>query len=61
VALGAGELLLGPLRRTLEQEARLDFTRGIERSVMLSDLGLVAALAGAAALVRRLPPGGAGR
>jgi glucokinase len=61
VALGAGELLLGPLRRTLEQEARLDFTRGIERSVMLSDLGLVAALAGAAALVRGLPSGGAGR
>jgi glucokinase len=61
VALGAGELLLGPLRRTLEQEARLDFTRGIERSVMLSDLGLVAALAGAAALVRGLPSGGTGR
>jgi glucokinase len=61
VALGAGELLLGPLRRTLEQEARLDFTRGIERSVMLSDLGLVAALAGAAALVRGRPADGAGR
>jgi glucokinase len=61
VALGAGELLLGPLRRTLEQEARLDFTRGIEKSVMLSDLGLVAALAGAAALVRGLPAGGSGR
>jgi glucokinase len=52
VALGAGELLLGPLRRTLEQDARLDFTRGIERAVMLSDLGVEAALAGAAALIR---------
>ena len=40
VALGAGELLLGPLRRELARDARLDFTRGIEQSVMLSDLGL---------------------
>ena len=55
VALGAGELLLGPLRRELERDARLDFTRGIEQSVMLSDLGLTAALAGAAALLRALP------
>jgi glucokinase len=60
VALGAGALLLDPLRRTLEQDARLDFTRGIERSVMLSDLGLEAALAGAAALIRSLPAGQAG-
>ncbi|MFN8637293.1 MAG: ROK family protein [Chloroflexota bacterium] len=55
VALGAGELLLRPLRQTLEQEARLDFTRGIEQAVRLSDLGLIAALAGAAALLRGLP------
>jgi glucokinase len=58
VALGAGDLLLRPLRHTLEQDARLDFTRGIERAVTLSDLGLVAALAGAAALLRGLPAGG---
>jgi len=56
VALGAGELLLGPLRRELQREARLDFTRGIEDAVVLSDLGLDAALAGAAALLRALPP-----
>jgi glucokinase len=55
VALGAGDLLLGPLRRTLEQDARLDFTAGIERKVMLSDLGVEAALAGAAALLWGLP------
>jgi glucokinase len=61
VALGAGELLLGPLRRTLEQDARLDFTRGIERAVMLSDLGVEAALAGAAALLRGLPASDDGR
>ena len=61
VALGAGELLLGPLRRTLERDARLDFTRGIEQAVMLSDLGLVAALAGAAALLRGLPADELGR
>jgi glucokinase len=56
VALGAGELLLGPLRGELARDARLDFTRGIEHSVVLSDLGLDAALAGAAALLRALPP-----
>jgi glucokinase len=59
VALGAGELLLGPLRRALAQDARLDFTRGIERAVVLSDLGVAAALAGAAALIRG-PREGAG-
>lgn len=52
VALGAGELLLGPLRRELARDARLDFTRGIEQAVRLSDLGVTAALAGAAALLR---------
>jgi glucokinase len=57
VALGAGDLLLRPLRHTLEQDARLDFTRGIEHAVTLSDLGLIAALAGAAALLRGLPAG----
>jgi glucokinase len=56
VALGAGDLVLGPLRRELARDARLDFTRGIEQSVMLSDLGVTAALAGAAALHRALPP-----
>lgn len=61
VALGTGELLLRPLRETLEQDARLDFTRGIEHVVMLSDLGLVAALAGAAALLRGLPAHEPGR
>jgi glucokinase len=55
VALGAGELLLAPLRRELERDARLDFTRGIEKSVMLSDLGLDAALIGAAALLWARP------
>src|SRR5699024_1897524 len=55
VALGAGELLLGPLRRALAEDARLDFTRGIENAVMLSNLGVSAALAGAAALLRGLP------
>ncbi len=55
VALGAGELLLRPLRRALAEDARLDFTRGIERSVMLSDLGVAAALAGAAGLLRGRP------
>jgi hypothetical protein len=39
----------------------LDFTRGIEHVVMLSDLGLVAALAGAAALLRGLPAHEPGR
>ena len=54
VALGAGELLLGPLRRALGEDARLAFTRGIEARVLLSDLGIVAALAGAAGLLRGL-------
>jgi glucokinase len=61
VALGAGELLLGPLRRTLAEDARLDFTRGIERAVLLSGLGVEAALAGAAALLRGLPASDGGR
>lgn len=52
VALGAGELLLAPLRRAIAEDARLDFTRGIEDAVVLSDLGVTAALAGAAALLR---------
>ncbi len=52
VALGAGELLMEPLRRALAEDARLDFTRGIENAVMLSNLGVGAALAGAAGLLR---------
>jgi glucokinase len=55
VALGAGPLLMGPLRRTLEQDAQLDFTRDIVQKVRLSDLGVEAALAGAAALLGGLP------
>ena len=56
VALGAGELLLDPLRGELERDARLDFARGV--TVVLSELGVRAALAGAATLVL---PGGEGR
>lgn len=52
VALGAGELLLRPLRRALAEDARLDFTRGIEASVQLSALGISGPLAGAAGLLR---------
>jgi glucokinase len=59
VALGAGELLLGPLRRALAEDARLDFTCGIENAVMLSNLGVGAALAGAAGLLRGWSPGDA--
>jgi glucokinase len=55
VALGAGDLLMGPLRRTLELDARLDFTRDIVQKVRLSELGVEAALAGAAALLGGLP------
>jgi glucokinase len=61
VALGAGELLMGPLRRTLELDARLDFTRDIVQKVRLSDLGVEAALAGAAALLGALPESELGR
>jgi glucokinase len=50
-------LFFEPLLQTLREDARLDFTRGIERNVMLSDLGVEAALAGAAALLRGLPSG----
>lgn len=53
-------LFLEPLLQTLRAEARLDFTRGIEDHVMLSDLGVEAALAGAAALLRGLPLGQTG-
>jgi glucokinase len=56
VALGAGELLMVPLRRALAEDARLDFTRGIEDRVMLSDLGIVGPLAGAAGLLRSALP-----
>lgn len=52
VALGAGELLLRPLRRALAEDARLEFTRGIEARVLLSDLGIAGPLAGAAGLLR---------
>ena len=51
LALGAGELLLGPLRQALAEDASLDFTRGIEQRVVLSDLGIAGALAGAAGLL----------
>jgi glucokinase len=54
VALGAGDLLLGPLRRELARNARLDFARDVE--VVLSELGVSAALAGAAALILHAPP-----
>jgi glucokinase len=53
-------LFFEPLLQTLREDARLDFTRGIEESVMLSDLGVEAALAGAAALLRGLPSGALG-
>jgi glucokinase len=49
VALGARDLLLGPLRRELARQARLDFARDVP--VVLSELGVSAALAGAAALI----------
>jgi glucokinase len=61
VAIGAGELLLRPLRQTLQQDARLEFTRGIDEAVTLSDPGLVTALAGAAALLWSLPADESGR
>ena len=53
IALGAGDLLLKPLRDELARDARLQFARGV--TVVLSELGVGAALAGAAALV--LPDG----
>ncbi len=49
VALGAGDLLIEPLRRELARDARLEFARGV--TVVLSELGVNAALAGAASLV----------
>jgi glucokinase len=52
VALGAGELLMRPLRRALAEDAQLEFARGIEDRVVLSDLGIVGPLAGAAGLLR---------
>ena len=52
VALGAGELLLGPLRRDLARDARIEFSRD-RVEVRLSDLGVTAALAGAAAVLLR--------
>ena len=54
VALGAGDLLIRPLRRALAEDARLAFTRGLEDRMFLSDLGIVGPLAGAAGLLRRL-------
>jgi glucokinase len=60
IALKSGEILMGPLMRTLAAEARLDFTRGIEQKVRLSDLGVEAALAGAAALLGALPEAASG-
>lgn len=53
-------LFFEPLLQTLREEARLDFTRGIEGHVLLSNLGVEAALAGAAALLRG-PTADAGR
>ena len=52
VALGAGELLMAPLRRELAADARIEFARD-RIDVRLSDLGLTAGLAGAAALLLR--------
>ena len=52
VALGAGGLLLDPLRRELARDARIEFARD-RVEVRLSDLGLTAALAGAAAILLR--------
>ena len=52
VALGAGDLLLDPLRRELASDARIEFARD-RVDVRLSDLGLAAALAGAAAVLLR--------
>ncbi|MCC6178771.1 MAG: ROK family protein [Chloroflexi bacterium] len=57
VALGAGDLLLGPLLRELAGDAQLDYCRGFGGAVSLSDLGVQAALAGAAALLQALPGG----
>jgi len=51
VAAGAGDLLLEPLRRELARTARLEFCRDV--TVSLSELGVSAALAGAAALIFR--------
>ena len=52
VALGAGDLLLEPLRRELAADARIEFARD-RVEVRLSDLGLTAGLAGAAAVLLR--------
>ncbi|MCC7369506.1 MAG: ROK family protein [Chloroflexi bacterium] len=52
VALGAGELFLGPLRRTLATETRISFMVGSEDRVVLSSLGSDGPLVGAAALLR---------
>ena len=52
VALGAGDLLLSPLRRELAGDARIEFARD-RVEVRLSDLGVTAALAGAAAVLLR--------
>ena len=60
VALGAGDLLMRPLRRALAEDARLEFARGIEDRVLLSDLGIAGPLAGAAGLLRGVDFGGAG-
>jgi predicted NBD/HSP70 family sugar kinase len=49
---GAGDLLLDPLRRELASDARIEFARD-RVDVRLSDLGLTASLAGAAAVLLR--------
>ena len=49
IALGAGDLLIEPLRAEVDRTARLDFARDVR--IVLSELGVSAALAGAAALV----------
>ena len=59
VALGAADLLLEPLRREISRNARLDFTRDVQ--VVLSELGVSAALAGAAALILHQEPGARSR
>lgn len=52
VALGAGDLFMGPLRDALAAETRISFATGSENRVLLSTLGTDGPLVGAAALLR---------
>jgi glucokinase len=54
VALGAPDLIMEPLRRELAQNAQIEFC---DVMVVLSELGVEAALAGAAALILSAGPG----